>query len=190
MIESTIVQYAAWWQPVGYILFFFGMMIEGDALLFMAAFLTHQGLFNPIIMPVVIFAGVLIGDLGWYFAGEYISNQNRLVGFFSRIAKQFDAHLVDRPFRTIFISKFMYGFHHAILMRAGTLKLDKKKFVDIDIAATICWMIIVGGLGYFSGFSFTIIRHYMRNAEYVVIGIVFVYFMLDKIFTEILKKEL
>ncbi len=84
----------------------------------------------------------------------------------------------------------MYGFHHAILIRAGALRIPKTKFVNTDLVATLCWVLLVGGLGYFSSVSFSLLRHYLRYAEFGVIFVVIAYFVLDKEITEFLKNIL
>ncbi len=68
-MEIFLSHYLGFWLPVGYLVVFLAMMVEGDAALFAAAFLTHQGFFNLGVIIVVVFLGVLIGDLGWYWLG-------------------------------------------------------------------------------------------------------------------------
>ena len=166
MLESFVLHYLLVWQPLGYLIGFFGMMIEGDALLFTLTFLTSQGYFSFSLMLFSLFAGVLIGDWLWYQLGKHLHNSSwRLAQWIHKLASPLDKHLLDNPRRTIFISKFTYGVHHALLMRAGALHLPPKEFLKNDVLATVAWISVVGGLGYLSGASFLLVKHYVRYAE-------------------------
>lgn len=156
------------------------MIIEGDPFLFSAFFLAHEGVLRISTLSVVVFLGVLIGDLLWYWLGIKIDKHSsrKLVDWAERIAAPFDGHLISRTFHTIFISKFTYGTYHAILVRAGMLRFPIRRFIGYDAVSTVVWMIVVGGLGYFSSYSFSLIKHYMKIAEVgLLIGILFFIFL-------------
>lgn len=171
---SIFLYYLTIRRSVGYALVFLGMVFEGDGVLFAAAFLTHQGFFDLLDMFTVVFAGVIFGDFLWYWLGKkFYASSTIFASWAKRIATPFDVHIVDRPFHTIFISKFMYGFHHLILMRAGALGIGAKKLFKIDVFATILWMFIVGSLGFLSSISFFTIKHYLRSIEiFLLLGVV------------------
>lgn len=173
MTDGTLfLHYLTISKTLGYTLVFMGMMIEGDALLFTAAFLTHQQNFDLGDMLLIVLSGTFIGDLVWYYLGLKLNNSQRftfLRAWMDKISKPFDYQLHQRPFKTIFISKFLYGLHHAILMRAGNLKLPIKKFMQIDAAAVVFWIMIVGGLGYLSSVSFSFFKHLLKFAEFTLV---------------------
>lgn len=155
------------------------MIIEGDPFLFSAFFLAHEGVFGIPTLSIVIFLGVLVGDLLWYWLGIKIDKQNsKLVGWAEKIAAPFDGHLLSNTFRTIFLSKFTYGTYHAILVRAGMLRLPVRRFIGYDAISTVFWMAVIGGLGYFSSYSFSLIKQYMKLAEIgLLVGILFFIFL-------------
>jgi len=162
-----------------YVIIFLAMIVEGDPFLFSAFFLAHEGVFGIATLSIVIFCGVLIGDLIWYWLGIKIDKHNsRLVGWAEKIAAPFDEHLISRTFHTIFISKFTYGTYHAILLRAGMLRFPIRRFIGYDAISTIVWMAVVGGLGYFSSYSFSLIKQYIKIAEVgLLIGVLFFVFL-------------
>lgn len=165
-------------SPWGYALVFLGMILEGDAVLFTAAFLAEEGIFNPFVMAVVVFAGVITGDFCWYSLGRWLGSSSvRVQKWIQKIPQSLDAKLHARPLRTILISKFTYGFHHAVLLRVGASKLRRADFVRYDIIAALVWMAIVGGLGYFSGASFSLIKHYLKTAELGLLFILIIFFV-------------
>ncbi len=164
---AMIISYLSAWQPIAYAIIFFGMWIEGDALLFLAGFLLHQEIFDFIPLLVVVVSGVLIGDNLWYQLGGWLKchSSNSFYRWTERLTKPFDQHLIERPLKTIFFSKFTYGLNHLILVRAGALGIKWKKLEESDLLATCVWIMIVGGLGYLSSASLQSFRHYLRFGE-------------------------
>lgn len=167
MHSLVIDTFTFYYRPMGYFLIFIGLLIEGEFILFIAAFLTHQGVFDLGGMFIVVVSGVLIGDILWYFVGTRLHGTNYWwQKWFDRIAKPFDRHLVERPSRTIFISKFTYGFHRAILIRAGMLRIAAGEFLKADALSAFIWIGVVGGLGYYGASAFSLLaRQYLRLVE-------------------------
>lgn len=159
---------------IAYATAFIGMILEGDVVLFTISFLTREGFFNPIFMFSTVYVGVIVGDILWYKLGKRLASSRKLLHrFFISLTETSDAHLQERPFRTILISKFAYGIHHLLLMRAGAINIPLERFIRDDMAASLVWMIVVASLGYFSSYSFALARHYLKFAEIaLLVGII------------------
>lgn len=154
------------WKPFGYYLIFLGMALEGDISLFLTGFLVSQGFFNFGEAVLILFVGALVGDSFWYCLGQWVNHSNNFASrWISRFTKSFDSHLINSPKRTIFISKFIYGFNHLMLARAGILGLRFKEFFKDDLLATVVWIFLVGGFGFLSGASFYLFKHYLHFIE-------------------------
>lgn len=189
-MNSLLLSYLNSWEPLGYIIIFLGMMVEGDLVLFSTAFLAHQGIIAFIPAFLSALWGMILGDNLWYSLGLKIRNSSRLsfvTAWAERIAKKFDERLIKRPVRTIFIAKFTYGFNRAILIRAGMLRLKWRKIEQSDILATLLWMAIVGGLGYFASASFSLIKHYLRFAEVGLFLGLLIFFCLEHLIAKRVK---
>ncbi|MBX4210624.1 VTT domain-containing protein [Candidatus Parcubacteria bacterium] len=179
------------WRPLGYLLIFIGMMIEGDIFLFTAAFLTHQGFFSP--MPVIVlgYSGSFIGDMIWYYYGQTIVHIIPFIGkSVNKIVGPFDRQLSLNPFRTIFTTKFTYGVHHPILMRARIAGIPPKKFIESDLLAIALWMLLIGSLGYFFSAYFRTIRHMLRLTEVSILAVFFGFFIIEYVIKKISKRNL
>ncbi len=151
---------------LGYIIIFFGLFVEGDLLLFAAAFLARLGVFDLVPLVLVSIAGMLIGDALWYLAGKNKEKfPARLVRFFDRVASPFDNVLAARLFHTLLITKFAYGIHRLILARAGSVGAPFARFFKTDIIATLIWTATIIALGYFGGFALEALKQYVRFAE-------------------------
>lgn len=185
------LHYLIEYQTLAYWIIFFGMMVEGDILLFSIGFLVHQGYFAWDKTLLIVFLGVMIGDNLWYALGELLSNRKiALTLFTNRLIGMFDNHLKNRTARTIFISKFVYGFHRPMLIRAGSLRLSFKEFIRGDFSASIIWIFIIGGLGYLSGASFFAVKKYLRYTEISLLLVVTVFIAISYIASRISKRKL
>ncbi len=192
-MENFLLHSLAAWQPIGYVILFIGMMLEGDTVLFIAAYLTHAGYFSLVPMILTGLWGMLLGDNLWYSLGLHL-RRSKTLEFISRwaehLAEPFDTHLRENTFRTVFISKFTYGFNRAIITRAGMLNLKWKKIEESDILATLLWMTIVGGLGYFSSASVSYFRNYIQFGEFSILVAIIIFFIFERIVTRLFKKQL
>lgn len=190
-MESLALHYLTLWRPLGYALIFFGMIIEGDITLFIALFLTHQGFFDFGDAILAVFSGVCIGDFLWYRIGIRLNGRP---SFFSswieRLSRPFDNHLVMRPLHTIFLSKFAYGLNHVALMRSGMLGVQKSKLFKSDFSATVLWVSIVGGFGYFSSASLLLAKHYIRFAEFALLAALIIFFALEGLLKRYVVRKL
>lgn len=189
-MEPATLHFLLAWRPLAYVFVFLGMIFEGDIALFTTAFLTHQGYFElSNIIPIVLIAN-FAGDIFWYNIGKKLNEHSFFARWTNRIAKPFDHHLVERPFRTIFISKFTYGFNHAILVRAGSLKVNLDDLLKSDVLATLLWMVIVGGLGYFSSVSLSLAKHYLHSIQLAFLFGVLIFLGITSLITWRSKKRL
>lgn len=177
-MHSLILPYLTLWKPVSYCLVALGMIIEGDLILFSAAFLLYQGYFAPIQLLLAAGGGLLVGEIFWYQLGAFaaVSRFPLVNHWIERLTARFDSHLERYTARTLFFSKFMYGFGHIMIMRAGMLGLSPRRFIKKDALATLAWALIVGALGYFSAASF-LAGHYLRfTEEALVVALLFFLF--------------
>jgi membrane protein DedA with SNARE-associated domain len=188
-----ILHYLTDHQTLGYLIIFIGTMVEGDILLFTAGFLTHQGYFDIGTVIFLVFSGVIIGDNLWYVLGELMREREyfkKFRHFIGNITDPFNEQLKNRTARTIFISKFAYGLYRPILLKAGTLRLPFRQFIEADLMATFVWMFLIGGLGYLGSASFLLIRRYLRYTELTLLLGIAVFILISHIVTKISKKEL
>lgn len=176
---------------LGYVLAFLGMIFEGDATLFAFAFLTNVGFFGFYLMSAAIIGGVLCGNIFWYWLGKKFGKSKFfLVAWANRATEIFDEHLCERTFRTLFISKFTYGLNHLMLFRAGVIKIPYKKYLKYDFTAAIAWILLVGGLGYFSGASYDLIKKYVRFVEIALLALLVLFIFADYFLSKFFKKKL
>lgn len=190
-MSSLLLTSLTEYRWLGYLIVFLGLMVEGDILLFTAFFLARSGFFD--IGDLIFFSllGTLIGDIGWYSLGRYRFRWfSRLYPWVEKVTHPFDNHLQKRSFHTIMLSKFTYGIHHPILIRAGMLPLPLRQFISDDLFAIILWGTVIGSLGYFSGYSFSLIRYYLRYAEVGLLFALIIFYFIFHLISRWSREEL
>ncbi|MBI4920066.1 DedA family protein [Candidatus Azambacteria bacterium] len=186
-------QYLTDHQALGYAIVFLGMILEGEIILFTAAFLISQGYFNAGLMFVLVFSGALIGDTVWYYFGKLVDGQKsfpRFKKFTEKITSPVDEHLKNRPIKTLFISKFAWGINRPVILKSGVLKIPFGKFIKADFAAALAWIFFVGALGYLSGASFSAAKRYLKYSELTLLMGIAIFILVDRVVAKISKKEL
>ncbi len=168
-MRSLLLNYLLIWAPLGYILVFVGMMVEGDVVLFTVAFLTQQGFFDWRLALPVVLAGLVLGDWTWYWLGHRFRRPAWLLHYVERLARPLDGHLLSNPLRTMFISKFAYGMGHITSLRVGALGMPPSRFIKINSLVSVPWFFLVSGLGFASGASFLLLQKYFRFAEIAIL---------------------
>lgn len=191
-LHTLFLSSLTYWKPLGYAIVFFGMIFEGEAILFAAAFLTHQGFFSFTPTTLIVFTGTFLADMLWYWVGKKFKAPTYLLGkWVERLASPLDEHLQKRTKRTIFVSKFTYGLHHIMLMRSGALNIPLKEYLPDAFLATIPWIIIIGFLGFASSASLFFIRRYLRFVEVGLFIMLLIFIVLwNSVIAPLLKKRL
>lgn len=186
-------------DPLFYILVFLGMLVEGEAVFFLAVYFAIQGYFNFYVMLPLLIAGVIVGDILWYKLGRKIecsSGRSRISSWVNwglcQISEPFDRLLMEKPRRVIFFSKFTYGLNRASIVRAGTLKMSFGDFMKSDLVASFLWMAIIGAVAYVSATTFSVFKSYFKFAEIGFFGVIvglMILFILARVIAHFQKKK-
>ncbi|MBI3627525.1 MAG: hypothetical protein HY220_02120 [Candidatus Sungbacteria bacterium] len=181
-MRSFLLPYLLISRPLAYAFIFFGMIFEGDIILFTAAFLARLGYLNPAKTILVVAVGLLIGETFWYQIGVWLRETKVWLfvrHWIERLTNRFNTHLAERTARTLFISKFMYGLGHLMVVKAGLLNIEPKKIWRKDSLAVFMWFLIVASLGFFSSATLIHVRHYLRFTEIALLSGLLVFILLE-----------
>ncbi len=174
-----------------YLLIFLGMLFEGDLFLFTSFFLARTGVFNLGYLIIICFVGAFLGDLGWRALGRHrFPIFTRVYPWVERLTKPFANHLLNRPLRTLAISKFTYGLHRAVLIRSGMLPIPLGEFIKDDLLAIWLWGLPIALVGYFSGHLFFLIRYYLRYAEISLVLALVLFYLVSHYLSAMSRQKL
>src|SRR5258706_14643602 len=124
---KAIVDFASAHEVLGYLFLFVGIILEGEFVLLIAGILAHLGAFP---FWGLYFAGIL-GAIFKTFLGYTIGNflnikypKSRFFRFVTRRIRDHLPHFKTKPFWSIFISKFIWGINHFVLIFSGYTKIQ------------------------------------------------------------------
>ncbi len=182
---------------LAYLVLFGGMFIEGETFFLAAAIFALEGYMSWRWILVVSFAGVIIGDVAWYYLGRLTKDTkwgtwlaNKYKNYQGWVSENF----TDRYFQLAFFSKFLYYVNRLTPLLAGWEKLDFWKFLKIHLVAGFAWVAVMFIVGKFFGFVIDAIgikvvfgRLYWIFAIIAVLVVVGEYF-LRKLFIKKIRK--
>jgi membrane protein DedA with SNARE-associated domain len=174
----------------GYILLFFSTIIEGAVVVLAATFLLAQKILNPYTVIPIIIVGALAEQVILYWIGRKLGSVRWIAEWSTKVAHRFDERLHSHPLQILIISKYVYGMHRATLIRAGMINLGWKKFIKASFPATLLWLALLGGIGYSLSASYTVVERYLKYAELVPLGFLFILFLIEYMVSKRYKKSL
>lgn len=165
-LEHIFANYLAHLGALTFPLIGIAIFLEGEAVIFATMFLAYQGLLNIYTTIIVIILSVLFTDISSYFIGYYGPLYlPRIAAFYEKIVTPMDNKLRKMSFTMFLISKFTYGFHRAVLIRSGMLRLPFWKFFRINIITSAIWITTISLIAFASWQSVHYIQHSLRYVE-------------------------
>lgn len=171
-MESLFLEYLSLWRPLGYLLIFAGVFVEGHIALIIIGFLVAGGRLGVIEAFLAVFFSTLVSDAFWFWFGRTLGRRGqgkRWAEYAQRVLGRFDSIFKRMPGRAILYTKFIYGTYRASLIRIGMLGVERSRFFIFNIAASAIWIVVWGGISYVVGRYFIYLKEYMR---YIEVGMV------------------
>lgn len=173
---------------LAYIILFVGVIIEGEFFLILAGILTHMKVFKlDMVIPIIILAS-FVKTILWYQVGSAIKNKtkNRFTHYIQKKVLDIMPHFKEKPFWSIFISKFVYGLNHLVLVFSGMIDVHFKKYFLAEISASLFWLSVYFGLGYFfSHTAFSLTRN-IRLGFLIIIGFIIILFIAQRVISVVI----
>lgn len=158
-IFTNFVQDHRFW---GYVILFLAMIVEGEVLLIVAGMLARLKAFDFGDVLWVSFTGVMVGDVLWYGLGILTARSSRfafLAHYAEKSVHAFLPRFRTRPFRSILLSKFIYGANHATLILSGILRVKFSVFIRAEAYASFVWVAIYAVAGFMFGQAALSVTH-------------------------------
>ncbi len=165
----------------GYLLLFPIAVVEGPIVTVIAGFLSTLGIFNIFIAFIVVVAGDVAGDSGFYWIGRSSGG-----GIFSRYFKKHKEKInrVKDYFRlhrnkAIAVSKLFHGIGITGLLAAGNLRVPYKRYITICFLTTAVQSIVLITVGALFGRAYHQINRYLNYyaAMAIIIGLAGIFFI-------------
>lgn len=170
-------------ELISYALISIFVIIEGEFTLIASGILAYIGAFN--LPSVFVFAG--IGAFFKPFVGYWMGGL--LVKYFpeSRFLKYIEKKILrifptihEKPFWSIFTSKFIYGINNLTLIFAGYIKLPFRKFILSELLSTFFWYSGLISIGYFfSRTAFSLTRD-VRKVSLIILACIIGFVIIER----------
>lgn len=160
---------------LGYAVLFLAMIIEGEILLIVAGMLARLKAFDLGDVLWISFVGVMIGDALWYGLGALAARSSKLSPLARYAEKSVHTFLPDfrtKPFRSIMLSKFIYGANHATLILSGVMKVKFRIFIRAEAIASFVWVAIYAVAGFMFGHAALAVTD--KAPRFILIALIFV----------------
>src|SRR5262245_47750997 len=149
-----------------------GFPMAEELILLAGGVLVASGVLHPLIMLLVNFLGVVIGDIFLFGMGHGVRSRiNRSPRFMAWFAQKFER---GRPFftrhgsATVFLARFVPGLRAPAFLIAGTMQMPLWRFVLIDSLAGLIFVPLLGAVGYLFADHLDIIAAWFGRVERTV----------------------
>lgn len=166
-----------------YLLIFLVTIVEGEIIGISSGILILLGALNVWIVFPALFLGGMAKTLLGYSIGLFLQkkfNGNRFFNYVERKVLTFMPRFKEKPFWSIFVSKFIIGLNHLVIIFSGYKKISFKTFMKAEVLSTAIWVPEMIFLGYF--FSYAAFHISKRLSEFTLIIVLFIigFFIFDK----------
>lgn len=182
-MESIIATY-------GYAAIFIGTFLEGETILIIAGFLSHNGYLHLPMVITAAFAGSFIGDQIYFMIGRYRGQKmlEKHPAWRTR-ADQFMQKLNRYTVVIILSFRFLYGLRTIAPFTIGLSDISGFRFFLLNLVSAVVWAISFGSAGYFFGHALEIVIGDIKKIEGAVIcGIMVI--ALSIVLFRIIRKKL
>lgn len=190
-MESLILNHPESWRFAAYAIIFAALFIEGEAVIFIAFYLVHQGYLDFFDTTFFVLSGVFLNDVFWYYLGSFaIGEKLPFLRHISRFISVIDANLKRNPILTLVVSKFAYGFYRLTLMRTRYSGISLKNFIKINFSISLIWIILIMGLSYALSESILYFKEYIKFAETGLALAIFIFILASVAISRFSEKTL
>ena len=171
-------------QVLAYVLIFIGLIFEGEVVLISTGILSHLGALNVWFALFFILSGGLLKTILGYYLGVLIHkkwNKTKFLEYIEKRVLNIMPHFNQKPFWSIFISKFIFGVNHMVIIFSGYEKINYKKYLTAEISATIIWAPLLLILGYFFSYTALHVSKEIWRFSLVILILMILFFLFDKL---------
>lgn len=170
----------------GYTILFLAMVFEGEMFLISAGMLATLEAFDIGDTLLIAFCGVVLGNVMWYYFGTRLKDtgiSKRMIRWAEKAVVFFLPRFREKPFVSIFFSKFIYGANRATVIMSGVMRVHFNLFFRAEFLASILWVSLYFSVGYFFGYTAVNITH--NASRFVLIVVVFMvgFILIQKLIT-------
>ena len=182
---TTLVEHH---QILAYAIIFLGLIFEGEVIVITTGVLCSLGALDFTLSLILIFTGSFVKTFTLYYIGEVMNTRFSHSKFFQYIERRvfyFMPRFKQKPFWSIFLSKFIMGTNYLVILFSGYNKINLKTFLKAEILSTIIWAPVLLSLGYFFSQTAISVSKEIGKFSLIILGLVIVFLLFDKIMSSL-----
>lgn len=170
-------------QILVYLIIFLGIVVEGEFVLISSGILL---LLNALYLPVTIFIivlGLASKTLLGYHIGKHIYKKWNHTKFLKHIEKhvlKVMPHFKQKPFWSIFISKFLFGVNNIVIIFSGYQGVNYKKYLKAEFCSSAIFAPALILLGYLFSYTALRISNEVWGFSFTVLILIILFIVIDK----------
>jgi membrane protein DedA with SNARE-associated domain len=166
-----------------YALLLVAVTFEGELALLILGVLAHAKII-PITHALIIgIVGAILKTLWSYHLGVALKKyvpKNGLFDFIERKVHGAFPHFQNKPFLSIFLSKFIYGLNHLTAIFSGYTGVPFKKYATAELSSSAIWLIFMFTLGYFFSQAAFSVTHNIQKVAIIILAAIIGFLILSR----------
>lgn len=172
-----------------YTLISLAVLLEGEVAFIVSGALFHLGVADGLPLIVAFVFGGFGKSVVMYQLGRLIDmvfpESTFLKKTEEKIHKIFP-HIKEKPFLSIFLSKFIYGMNNAIIIFSGYIRFPFKKLFVIESASLAVFGPVLFLIGYVLSFTVASVGKYFRKISLILLACLVGFFVLQSLVRAVL----
>lgn len=173
-------------SSIALLLLFLGITIEGEFSLLLTGIAMHLGAISISSGVFIGIAGALSKTLIGYYLGVLFRkyfNTNKFFNYLDRRMNYILPKFGERPFWSIFISKFIYGVNHVVIIFCGFRKINIKTYLKAEIYSSFIWVLGILSIGYLFSLTALNISRDIRKFTGIILLLLIGFFIIERTVT-------
>ena len=165
-----------------YLLIFLITIVEGEIVTIAAGILVLLGVLNFWVSLIIIFCGGMLKTLLGYSIGKFLHrkfNNHKFFQYIERRVLGIMPHFEQKPFWSIFISKFIM-VNHLVIIFAGYKNINFKKYLRAEVSSTLFWAPGLMLLGYFFSYTAIQVSNEIWKFSLIILILILLFIIFDK----------
>src|ERR1035437_6971104 len=181
---NFLIHLVEYHQILVYFIIAFGVLIEGEFFLMVTGILSHLGAIDFRIAILCALLGAITNTFLGYYVGTLIHDKWHQKKLFTYMEKRISAtmpHFEQKPFWSIFISKFIISANRIVVFYAGFKRINFKKYLRAEFGSIAIWVPGLMLLGSFFSYTAIHISHEISRFSAIVLLMILLYIVIDRI---------
>ena len=170
---------------IAYLFLILGVIVEGEVAVILAGIFSNLGSLHFFIALLATIVGGVLKSIIGYSLGVYLQKRHSNLWIIKQAEHKiayFFPHFNDRPFWSIFLSRFLIiGLYWFTLIYAGYKKVRIQIFAQAEAASLAIWSVVMLSIGFFFSYTALIISQDIRNFLLTILACFLAFFIIERI---------